>query len=79
MDSASVLKASEAKEICAGELTAILAAGSGANDRTSSCENKSYGEPCSFMTDKGYRQSGICIYNKWGWLPGGLFCALADY
>lgn len=79
LDSASILDASEAKEIRAGELAAILEAGSGSSDRTSSCEGKHYGDSCSFMTDKGYVQSGKCIYNKWGWTPGGLFCALADY
>lgn len=36
LDSASILDASEAKEIRAGELAAILEAGSGSSDRTSS-------------------------------------------
>lgn len=79
LESVSILDASEAKEIRAGEFAAILEAGSGSGDRTSSCEGKHYGDSCSFMTDKGYVQSGKCIYNKWGWTPGDLFCALADY
>ena len=78
LSAAKILQASEAKEIKAGEITP-LAAASGSSDRTSSCEGKKYGDPCSFMTNKGTIQSGICIYNKWGWTPGGLFCSGADY
>lgn len=78
LSAASILEPSEAKGIRAGELMPMASA-SGSGDRTSACEGKSYGDPCSFMTNKGTIQSGICIYNKWGWTPGGLFCAGADY
>lgn len=47
--------------------------------RIEACKGKKYGDPCTWIDDKGKVQTGICIYDKWGWTPGELFCASKDY
>lgn len=47
--------------------------------RIKACEGKKYGDRCTWVDNQGRTQTGKCVYDKWGWSPGPLFCAKADY
>ncbi|MCM1142044.1 MAG: hypothetical protein NC453_26030 [Muribaculum sp.] len=47
--------------------------------RIEACKGKKYGDYCEWVDDDGHLQTGKCVYDKWGWTPGPLFCARADY
>lgn len=53
--------------------------GSSMSAMVRACVGKKYGDYCEWTADNGKRYSGKCIYDKWGWSPGSLFCANADY
>lgn len=50
-----------------------------AMSRIEACVGKAYGDGCTWITDSGKIETGKCIYDKWGWEAGGLFCANGDY
>lgn len=48
--------------------------------RIEACEDKHYGDSCTWYTDGDHRpQSGTCTYDKWGLTPGPLYCGGRDY